>query len=117
MLDRLPDQSLIVGETSNRAVDRLAATRGADGSYAFIYFPAGKKSATVQTDKLSGETLVATWYDPRTGKAGDPETLAKSATHEFAIPANSTDDWVLVIDDAAKKIFHARNTAGHQIIK
>jgi len=37
--------------------------RGADGSYAFVYFPSGKTNVTVNTGKLSGERLVAWWFD------------------------------------------------------
>jgi hypothetical protein len=102
MLLRTPDQSLIVGENSTRAVERFAAMRGEDGSYAFVYLPIGKKAVTVQTGKLSGQTIKAWWYDPRTGKAMHLDDFAKADTHEFKAPEGEDNDWVLVLDDAAK---------------
>jgi len=102
MLERIPDQSLLAGSVSSRAIDRLAATRGSSGRYAFIYLPAGQTGVTVNTGRLSGTTLATWWYDPRTGEAKAAETFAKSATHSFTVPtAGPNDDWVLVLDDPA----------------
>jgi hypothetical protein len=102
-LERVPDQSLIVGNVSTRAVERIEAMRGADGSYAFVYLPSGKTSVTINTGKLSGEKLVAWWYDPRTGEAKASDNFSKTDTREFTTPSSGPDnDWVLVLDDAAK---------------
>ena len=105
MLDRVPDQSLIVGDVSNRAVERIEATRGTD--YAFVYLPTGQGKVTINTSKISGNSLTAWWYDPRTGKADKLGEFAKAPTHDFAIPTSSlakgTDDWVLVLDDSSKQ--------------
>ena len=105
-LERMPDQSLIVGDAGMRAVERFAAMRGADGSYAFVYLPTGKQSVTVQTSKLSGTTLTAWWYNPRTGAATKLDDSPKTATRQFTIPAGDGDsnnaDWVLMLDDAAR---------------
>ena len=76
--------------------------RGADGSYAFVYLPAGKQKVTVQTDKLSGPTIAAWWYNPRNGEATHLDDLPKTNSREFTIPADDNEDWVLVLDDAAK---------------
>jgi hypothetical protein len=104
MLERIPDQSLIVGAVSEYAVERVEAMRGADGGYAFFYLPSGKTNVTVNTGKLSGEKLVAWWYDPRTGEANQFDNFTKADTREFTAPSNGTnDDWVLVLDDASKK--------------
>ena len=104
MLERMPDQSLIAGEVSDRAVERVEAMRGADGSYAFVYLPSGKTDVTINTGKLSGQKLVAWWFDPRTGRAKKSGSFAKTGTREFTTPSGGTnDDWVLVLDDAAKK--------------
>jgi len=104
MLERMPDQSLIAGNVSNRAVERIEAMRGADGSYAFVYLPSGKANVTINTAKLSGSTLRAWWYDPRTGIARMIEDFAKSDTRQFTTPSTGpNDDWVLVIDDTAKR--------------
>ena len=80
--------------------------RGSSGDYAFVYLPAGQPKVTLQTGKLAGTTLTGWWYDPRTGKAEKIGDFAKSETREFAIPASTlpqgTDDWVLVLDNAAR---------------
>jgi hypothetical protein len=108
VFDRVPDQSLIVGAVSNRAVERIEATRGKD--YAFVYLPAGQPKVTINPGKISGDKLAAWWYDPRTGQADKLGDFPKAATHDFTIPASTsttrpgvTDDWVLVLDDASKK--------------
>ena len=100
MIGRVPDQSRIAADAGARAVERIAATRGGDGSYAFVYIPVGKKSVTVQMAKLSARTISAWWYDPRTGQATKLDDAAKADTREFNVPTD--DDWVLVLDDAAK---------------
>jgi hypothetical protein len=60
----------------------------------------------VQTGKLAGTTLTGWWYDPRAAKAEKIGDFAKSDTREFTIPAatlpRGTDDWVLVLDNAAR---------------
>ena len=104
MLERIPDQSLIAGDVSGRAVERVEAMRGADGNYAFIYLPSGKTNVTINIGKLSGKKIVAWWYDPRTGTAKKIGSFAKGDTHEFTTPSSGTnDDWVLVLDDASRR--------------
>jgi hypothetical protein len=100
MLERTPDQSLIAGDISPHAVERVEALRGGDASYVLVYLPSGKTHVTVNTGRLTGTKLVAWWYDPRTGEARPFDRLAKCDTHEFTAPDNG--DWVLVLDDAAK---------------
>jgi hypothetical protein len=106
MLERIPDESLLVGAPGQRALDRIEAMRGASGDYAFAYLPTGQPKVTVHTGKLAGTTLTGWWYDPRTGKAEKIGDFAKSGTREFTIPAatlpRGTDDWVLVLDNAAR---------------
>lgn len=103
MLQRMPDQSLIAGSVSERAVERVEAMRGADGSYAFIYLPSGKTNVTVNVGKLSGAAIRAWWYDPRNGQATQLEIFSKVAAREFTAPADPpAGDWVLVLDDASR---------------
>ena len=103
MLERIPDQSLIAGDADLPVLNRVEATRGADGSYAFIYSAAGVPF-TVATGKLSGAQLAAWWYDPRTGTAQSAGIIARTDTREFTPPSSGIGhDWVLVLDDAAKK--------------
>jgi hypothetical protein len=102
MLDRVPDQSLLAGGDLP-VLKRVEATRARDGSYAFIYTADGKPF-TLQTNNLSGKKLVAWWYDPRTGKAKRFGSFARTKAREFTPPSSGIgNDWVLVLDDAAKK--------------
>jgi hypothetical protein len=99
--NRVPDQSLIVGSQMG-AADRLQATRGADGSYAFIYSASGK-AVTVNLSKLSGTQITARWYNPRAAKSVYVGVFAKSGTRTFKAPSSGVNnDWVLVLDDASK---------------
>ena len=101
MLNRVPDQSLVVGTTYG-AADRIQATRAADGSYAFIYTASGK-SVTVNLSRLSGTQVTARWYNPRAGKSVYLGVYAKSGTKTFKPPSSGVNnDWVLVLDDTAK---------------
>jgi len=103
-LERMPDQSLIVGDVSARAVERIEAMRGEDGTYAFVYLPSGKNAVTINTGKLSGSTLRAWWYEPRTGISQMIDDFAKPATRQFIAPSTGpSDDWVLVLDDTVKR--------------
>jgi hypothetical protein len=102
-LVREPDQSMIVGDVSTRALERVEAMRASDGSYAFVFFQG--KPLSVRMDKLSGSMIKAWWYDPRTGKADSAGDFPKSESHEFTppkAPENEGLDWVLVLDDAAR---------------
>lgn len=99
--NRVPDQSLIVG-TPYAAVDRLQATRGADGSFAFIYSASGK-AVTVNLNKLSGKQVTARWYNPRAAKSVYLGVFAKNGNRTFTAPSSGVNnDWVLVLDDSSK---------------
>ncbi len=135
MVERVPDQTLIVGGAATTvpgllpqeatavigpgaarggrgprvsAIDRICATRGSSGDYAFVYLPEGQSKVTVNTGKLAGENLTAWWYDPRTGESTKIDTAKKGETREFTAPAPTErvpaeqSDWVLVLDNAAK---------------
>lgn len=99
MLERIPDQSLIE-ENNLTPSERIQATRGND--YAFIYTSEGKPF-TVYLNKISGKTLRAYWYSPRDGKTTEVGNISKKDTKKFIPPSGGYgQDWVLVIDDAAK---------------
>ena len=98
-LARVPDQSLIV-ENDLGPAERVQATRGLD--YAFIYSAVGKPF-TVNPGKISGKTITATWFDPRTGKTQVAGTFENQKPKQFTPPGQGYgQDWVLVLDDAAK---------------
>ncbi|QIP15633.1 DUF4038 domain-containing protein [Spirosoma aureum] len=99
LLDRVPDQSLIV-ENDLGAAERIQATRGND--YAFVYTAIGKPF-TVNPGKISGKTIKATWFDPRTGKTQPAGTFDNQKPQQFAPPSKGYgQDWVLVLDDTAR---------------
>ena len=100
LLDRAPDQSIIV-ENDLSSSERIQATRGKD--YIFVYTSEGKPF-TVHLDKISGTRLNTYWYDPRTGKSKDVVVIDNKGSKKFTPPSSGYgQDWVLVIDDASKK--------------
>ena len=101
LLIRVPDQSLLKSDPG-RGTDHVRATRAEDGSYAFIYSASGKQF-TVDLEKLSGDRLRASWYDPRKGTSSAIAPLLRAGNHEFRPPSQGKgNDWVLVLDDEAK---------------
>jgi hypothetical protein len=97
MLIRIPDQSLIAGDPMKR-MDRMQATRGSDGGYAFIYI-SSDKPVRIQMDKISGDVVKASWYDPRTGTSKVIGRFPSEGIQSFVPPSSGNDnDWVLVMD-------------------
>lgn len=99
---RIPDQTLIRGDTKH-GDDHIGATRDRDGSYALVYSPKGEP-VTVDLAKLSAPKLAGWWYDPRTGRAQRiGGSFANKGSRTFSPPSRgSEDDWVLVLDAAAR---------------
>lgn len=96
---RVPDPELIVsgGESRSR---HMVASRGADGSYAFVYFPESDQQATIDLARLKPGPLRARWYDPRTGASRDGGTVESASAQSFTSP-DFGPDWVLVLDSVA----------------
>lgn len=102
LLKRVPDQSLIAAGQGEKG-EYMAAFRASDGVYAMIYLPVGK-TISVSAKKLKGKSLVAWWFDPRSGKAKKIGEKAKQDVMEFTPPQTGVEkDWVLVLDDASAK--------------
>lgn len=100
-LSRIPDQALLASDAGAGGA-RVQATRDRDGSYAFVYSAAGRPFS-VNLDRLSGATLRASWYDPRTGTAAAIGEHARAGAIEFRPPSSGRgSDWVLVLDDLAR---------------
>ncbi len=100
-LDRIPDQSLIVGDPGGGA-DHRRATRAADGGYALIYSPTGLP-LVADLGALGAAQVVAHWYDPRDGSAREVGAFATAAPQEFTPPSSGRgNEWVLVLDDPAR---------------
>ncbi len=100
-LTRVPDQSIVTSDPGWGAT-RVQATRGCDGSYAFVYVTDGHPIA-VDTTAISGEQVDAWWFDPRTGVARPIGTFTSSGERTFTPPSSGPgNDWVVVLDDAAR---------------
>jgi len=100
-LTRIPDQSLIASSNPGGAA-HLQATRDSEGSYAMIYTPL-RQAFTVRMNKLGGDKINAWWFNPRDGTATRIGEFSNRDEREFVPPAaDNANDWVLVLDDAAK---------------
>jgi hypothetical protein len=80
----------------------VRAARADDGSFVLAYLPSGKP-VSIQMDRVSGKTVKAQWYDPRKGTWLLIGEYANAGVREFTAPSRGEkDDWVLVLEDAAK---------------
>jgi len=96
-----PDPSLIAAG-QGEGMDHAVAARAHDGSFAFIYLPTGQP-ITIATTRLSGQRLRASWFDPRTGEWTPIGQSATADARQFTPPSSGWgNDWVLVLDDAAR---------------
>ena len=81
----------------------VTAARISDGSSLWAYVPTGR-TITVDMSKISGSTVKTWWYSPRTGNAAAIGQFANVGLRDFTTPVSegSTQDWVLVADDASR---------------
>lgn len=93
---RIPDQSLIAGE-SHEGPSHMQATRDRDATYAFVYFPQHDQRAALNLEIFGAKDLRAWWFDPRLGIATKIPTPPKPK-QEFVSPPFGPD-WVLVVED------------------
>lgn len=101
MLERVPDQSLLVGGPGEGAAHRRAS-RGRD--YAMIYSPDGAPF-TVRLGVVAAPTLRATWFNPRTGESTFLEALENGGERTFDPPGDPAvgNDWVLLLEGGAAR--------------
>jgi hypothetical protein len=106
-LTRVPDDSVIIEDAVPTSVPgsgryRFVATRDSEGTYAMVYAPVGR-TFRVRMSAISGPTVKAWWYDPRTGTAQDIGTFPNEGAQAFTPPdPGEMIDWVLVLDDASR---------------
>lgn len=96
--NRIPDQNLI----ADSQIDDdhfVSATRSKDGSFAFFYFPTGKKTL-LNLSFLEGKKLQFTWFDPRTGVSFVKDNPIERKDSVVVIPPSTGrgNDWVLIVD-------------------
>jgi len=99
---RIPDQSIIT-EGQGEKEEYIASFRDVENKYCMLYLPVGKK-ISVNLSFLPAMQIRVWWFNPRTGKSGNPVVLKKEATMSFTPPSTGIEnDWVLVIDNAETK--------------
>jgi hypothetical protein len=68
-----------------------------------VYAPVGR-AFSVRMDVITGPQVKAWWYNPRNGAATEIGTFPNTGTKQFLPPDPGEHlDWILVLDDAAKK--------------
>ncbi len=99
ILERVPDQTLLVGDPGDGAAHRRAI-RGRD--YAMVYSPDGAPF-TVRLGVIAGEQVRAIWFNPRTGESALLEILEKRGERAFDPPGDTAvgNDRVLVLQGVA----------------
>ncbi|AZN41331.1 glycoside hydrolase family 140 protein [Paenibacillus albus] len=99
MLVRVPDQTLLAANPPGAG--RQRACRGAD--YAFIYTPNGLP-IDCQLGRISGSTVIASWFNPRSGETVPAGSFANTGQRRFVPPScGRRDDWVLILDAAQQR--------------
>lgn len=85
-------------DTSSLITERIAATGGADGTWALVYTPRGA-SFSVDLGQLRGPTLAAHWFDPRTGERQSLGELENTSQQSFNPPGEPGPgkDWILAL--------------------
>ena len=107
MLDRIPDDSIIVSDRVATSVPgagsyRFVATRDMAGTYAMVYVPVGR-TFKVRMNAIQGSRVRAWWYNPRNGSATEIGQFDNRGERSFQPPElGESLDWVLVLDDVAK---------------
>jgi hypothetical protein len=93
---RIPDQKLIASDAGVGGL-HIQATRDAEGTYAFVYFPMNDVTTRLDLSRLGPRKLRAWWFDPRTGVGTLIGTLDGADKNEFRTPPYGPD-WVLAIE-------------------
>ncbi len=100
--DRIPDDSIVTAVDRAARKGHVCATRATDGGFAFVYSTRGY-SFTVDMEKLSGETVRATWFDPRSGATEAIGEFAAKGEQTFAPPRIGHGyHSVLILDDVKR---------------
>jgi hypothetical protein len=108
--DRVNDQSAAMDE--GEKYERVLVTKGKDFLMAYAFTG---REFKLQMGRISGAKVNAWWFNPRTGEAVKSGTIKNTGSAPFNPPGEPANgyDWVLVLDDAAKKF----NTPGVTLAK
>ena len=103
ILNRVPDQSLIVSGQGTSNSEYITAFHDVEGTYAMAYLPVGKR-IEISTSWTGAKKVKAWWYNPRDNKNQLIGVYTVQKVLAFAPPELGNEkDWVLVLEDAAKK--------------
>jgi hypothetical protein len=97
----VPDPDGLVltsGAGSFGSEEYALAAAASDGSSIIAYVPTPRELA-FDTSVLTGTTVRAWWFDPRTAVAS---LIGEFPNGQLTIPPSPPEDWVLVLDDAAR---------------
>jgi hypothetical protein len=72
-----------------------------DRSTLIAYLPPERRDVRVDLERFGNRSLRGHWFDPRTGAATPTDAVPRSGSHVFRAPGEG--DWVLVLDDEAKR--------------
>lgn len=101
--ERVPAPESIAGPAGEQ-YDYLAATQGRD--YLLVYTYTGR-AIPVKFGSIRGDTLLAHWFDPRTGRFTPIGHFSNAGTGTFVPPGEERpgNDWVLALCDARRPYF------------
>lgn len=99
--DRVNDQAAVAADEGEK-YDRVLVTKGKDFLMAYTYTG---REFKIKLGGISGDEVNAWWFNPRTGEATKLDTFKNEGTKTFNPPGEKANgnDWVLVLDAAAKK--------------
>lgn len=110
-LSRIPDQSIILAGQGVDIATRIQATRDGtsgnnDATYLMAYLSAPIK-VTLNTAVISSKTLNAYWFSPEKGSS---EIIRRrfDNTGSITLEPKLQEDWVVVVEDAARN-YHQPN--------
>jgi hypothetical protein len=98
LLNRVPDQSLVVGGQGEKG-RYITAFRDSANSYAMIYIPVGMNIA-VNTSFIKNKMVNVWWFNPRNAEVKKIGAKERAQVMSFTPPELGEEkDWVLVLDD------------------
>ncbi len=92
ILSRVPDNTIV----EDYKKKNIVATRGE--GYAFIYLPKDT-TVTVKFNTIAKDKVRVSWFNPRTGKMKEIETVESSMQKEYMTDG---EDMILIVDDVDK---------------
>jgi hypothetical protein len=94
---REPDQGLLASDPGSGGA-HIRAMRGAGGAHAIVYVPDGRRF-TLRLGVLAPGSIVARWFDPRSGGWREAGAIERAPAATFTPPSQGYgQDWALVLE-------------------